>query len=394
MSWPTHFFLLVAVLFLHQFRQGGQNADRALLIAGISSGLMAGIKVQGLVWVAVVATLLVPWLLEERKQRQLAVALRSLSLRFILPVLALWTPWLMKAVILTGNPFYPFFFNRFGGPQWSIGLSDQFRTWQLSLGMGREFLDYLLLPVRVILSGDLDYVHFGHRLGAYWIVLIPLAIWSMRRKPLARRCHWVVALVFIFWALSSQQTRFLVPLLPLLAVTSAAGLIDFAERIPKPKLQRLVKVSCVVVTWSWIGWSHHPYHQQLGSIAEPYLRGDSVPEKAFVPPVLTYANRALPPEAKLLFLNSNQGFFCERSFVADSFFEVSQIADWLSRASDVQQVRHLLTERGITHVLIWENRFHLSYPRPLIDLISDPRQVEVIQWDRRSKHILVALRPL
>ena len=40
--------------------------------------------------------------------------------------------------------------------------------------MGRDAVDYLLLPWRVILEGGRGYDHFDGELGAFWIVVLPV----------------------------------------------------------------------------------------------------------------------------------------------------------------------------------------------------------------------------
>ena len=85
----------------------------------------------------------------------------SFVARFGIPILALGAPWYAKTALATGNPVYPFAFEVFGGRDWSTALAAQFGNWHAALGMGREPLDYLLLPLRVLVQPD----HFGDALG-------------------------------------------------------------------------------------------------------------------------------------------------------------------------------------------------------------------------------------
>jgi len=87
---------------------------------------------------------------------------------------------------------------------------------------------------------------------------------------------------------------------------------------------------------------------------------------------------AWPPRARILCLNANRGFLLDRDYLADSFFEASQIADWLAPASSVLQLRQLLAARGISHIL-FEHRDHgIKYPRALMDLMADPGSARLL----------------
>jgi hypothetical protein len=94
----------------------------------------------------------------------------------------------------------------------------------------------------------------------------------------------------------------------------------------------------------------------------------------------------------MLLLNTNQGFFIEREYLADSFFEASQIADWLRPASTVGEVRQRLESRGITHVLIEHRNWGIRYPDALLALLRDPAQVEQRYRSRNGRFTLLELR--
>ena len=232
------FFFTAGFLFALRATAGEGDGAAHWLLAGICCGVVAGLKVTGIVAAAVVGSLAVPSLVAAYRSGLLGSVVGTLALRFVLPVLVLWLPWLVKAWLGTGNPVYPFGYALFGGIEWSSGLAIQFSQWQSSIGMGRDVLDYILLPMRVILEGGVDYPHFDGRIGAFWIVVLPLALALGMRTRLVRCALLVSGLYFVVWAFSSQQMRFLVPILPLLAMAGAIAICDGIERIGK----------------SWVSW--------------------------------------------------------------------------------------------------------------------------------------------
>jgi len=365
------FFFVAAFIFALWVIDNRPNRKAALLLCGTSCGILAGTKLSGIMGVVVIAALLalrLPW----RDPGGRWAELRSLLVRFALPVLLLASPWLVKSAWYTGNPVYPFMYEWFGGPDWSPVLSEQLAAWQRSIGMGRTVIDYLLLPIRVILMRDVGYARFDGWICRWWILLIPMTLVFGRRTPLVRRCLGAAGLYFVLWSVSSQQMRFLIPILPLLAVGAAVAIDDRIEAMRRHHLRKLVASCCLAaafLTAAGVNAGHFV-------IAARFLRrlhneGGAVRQTA-VPPAYRFINHNLPPNARILCLNTNQGFFLDREYLADSFFEASQIADWLRPAAGKSQVMDRLAERGITHVLIEHEDWGIAYPPSLLEVLSDP----------------------
>ncbi len=359
------FFFLAGFLFMLATLD---RRPEMLWLSGICCGLAAGAKVTGIVGAGIIGALYLPRLV--RALRRGEPALRPFLVRFVAPTLGLWLPWVWRAMWTTGNPVYPFFHGLFGGPDWSTELGGRLQAWQSSIGMGREPLDYLLLPLRVILQGGAGYQRFDGQVGAFWIVVLPLALWAARRVLLVRRCLIVAGLYFVFWALSSQQTRFLIPLLPILAMAGGVAVAELFERL-KSTVWRRVGLGLVftAVLASLIPSEGHRLgagYKTLGVFLQ--AKGDL--KASVVPPVFRFINQKLPPRARVLLLNTNHAFFCDREVLADSFFEASQVAWWMSPATSADDLRRLMTERGITHLLIDQRNRSIAYPRALADLLN------------------------
>lgn len=380
------FFFLVAFFAVHRALEHREEAKGDLLVAGVACGLIAGIKVTGLAAAVVIGTLAVIGTLPRPPFRRLA-------LRFALPTLLLAMPWMLKAAWETGDPFYPLLHRWLGGPGWSAALTAQFQAWQQGIGMGREPIDYLLLPLRVILRGGPGYDHFDGRLTPLWIVFLPLALLGMR-LPLVRRALGCAGLYFLLWSLSSQQMRFLIPILPLLALAAAVSCVERLRALAPRRRQALGWVA-LAATLAFLLTTHA---QVLGAGLKSgriYLlaSGGEALRQSVVPPVFAHIDDTLPAAAKLLFLNTNRGFHCQRDYVADSFFEASQIADWLRPAEDLTALRARLDDMGITHILIERRQWGIAYPEPLLELLGDSRQAVPHFRSPDGRHILLALQP-
>ncbi len=368
-------FFALAFVFVHRWLERTDGSYRLLVIAGLFSGLAAGTKLTGIVGAVCLAVLLVSVLW--RRAATVSAVAKSVAVLMI-PAVALLAPWLIKSWILTGNPVYPFLYSVFGGPEWSSELQRQLTAWQQSIGMGRSGIDYLLLPGRVILEGGPGYDRFDGQISRLWIVLIPLSIWIARHRTIVARGLIVSAIYFVFWALSSQQIRFLIPVLPILAISGAIAISDAIGRLRSSLAATTAIWACslaLAASLTWAGWDFAVRSLGMG---RDYLHFGVGIEQLAEEPVYRFINDELPADARVLMLNTNHGYFCRRVFRADSFFEASQIAALLSQANSKSDLAELLQELGITHLLIENRDRGIRFPEVLPAFLNDREWVRSI----------------
>jgi len=192
----------------------------------------------------------------------------------------------------------------------------------------------------------------------------------MRHVRLARRCLGVAGLYFVFWSLSSQQMRLLLPALPLLAMAGGVGVVELLDRLPAARWRRAGVALAFAAAAGLVVWTQGPVLAAGYRTFGVYLRAEGDLLSTAVHPAYAFVNAELPPDATLLFVNHNQGFFCDRELYADSFFEASQIADWLAPAKSVEELRRMLASRGVTHVLVERRDWGIAYPAALGEMLG------------------------
>jgi hypothetical protein len=374
--------LTAAFFFLAGFLVTGwgvePDAPRTnLLVAGVALGMLAGAKPNGIISVAVIQLLAIFWLArnEEARSRWKAWVAGSVVPSFLLAIV-----WPIKSWLATGNPFYPFLFDRLGGPEWSSSATAQFEAWQASIGMGRTFGDDLLLPIRVILMGDYDYQHFYGVMNRAWLALVPLAIVLGWRNSLARSCLAACGLSFVFWAATSQQMRFLVPVLALLSLATAIALVDAANRLSQTRIPfAILGLGAAVLLMA----STQGIFRSAREWGTAYLQKGSQLPRSAIKPIYTYVDRRLPPDARLLLVNTNFGYFVARDFIADSFFEASQIADWLGVTSPADIIHQRILTAGVTHLLVADRPSGAAYPPALLRMINEGQGLARVYRDEK-----------
>lgn len=351
------FYLLVAAACVADYLQTSRIS--ALVLGGCFCGALAGTKLSGFVGIAAVGSML---LLAERQRFHLR-RLASGSLALGAPALLLALPWYVKSFVYTGNPVFPMLYERLGGIEWSPELSRQFFHWQHSIGMGRGLTDYLLLPWRVIAEGDQGYARFDGKIGPFWLAAVPFSIVVARRAHAARPYLVCAAAYCVLWAASSQQMRFLIAVLPLLAVATGIAFDHVVDRLDASGRTRaragFFLAACVAAAL----------------VARPRIVGalevGAPSPSAVVPEAYAFVNAHTDTRAKLLLVNTNHGFFLDRAYIADSFFEAPQTYHALAPARSQQELVEMLRRLGVTHVYVEGAEPEPRYPAWLVGYLND-----------------------
>jgi len=352
------FYLLVASACVADYLHTSRTS--ALVLGGFFCGALAGTKLSGILGVAAVGSMLLLAELQRFHLRRLAFG----SLALGVPALLLALPWYVKSFVYTGNPVFPMLYERLGGIEWSPELNRQFFHWQHSIGMGRGLTDYLLLPWRVIVEADQGYARFDGKLGPFWLAAVPFSIVVARWAHAARPYLVCAASYFVLWAVSSQQMRFLIAVLPLLAVATGIAFDRVVDGLGAPARTRaraaFFLAACVAAAL----------------VARPRVAGaleaGAASPGAVVPEAYTFVNAHTDSRAKLLLVNTNHGFFLDRAYIADSFFEAPQVSHAIAPARSEQELVEILRRLGVTHVYVEGDRPEPRYPYWLGDRLNDP----------------------
>lgn len=389
------FFALAALWLVHKHDTTTGPSTSSQVIAGVLTGMVAAIKLNGFfaaLTLGVVAALTLA--------RRPATRLRCLAILGTVSF-ALLLPWLIKTAVLTGNPVYPLLYEQFGGPEWSVELARKHSQWMQSVGMGRDPIDYLLLPIRVILEGGEGYAHFDGRVQAWWIVLLPLtiagALLSTFRDRLTSLYLMIAALYFLLWAATSQQTRFLIPILPFLSAAAARTVVRLLVALAARGPGAARFTSAVAAALAVIGGAQllHQDRTQLfsapGFVEQLSKHGRELDQRV-IHPIYRVIDQ-LPADAKVLMFNHNQGFYMSRPYLADSFFEASQIEAMLSPQTTEKEVLTTLYEHGITHFLVANRDMGLRFSESLVSLLANPEQVRLLHRSDDERFLLYQIRP-
>ena len=331
----------------------GFDGKRDAALAGFLSGAALGFKYTA----AYALIALVPVIALDLYRRR--VALRNVIIMLAV-ALVVASPWFAKAFVERGNPVFPALYSVFGGRDLAPDVAEHLGEWQQQIGMGREAVDYALLPYRISFRADGGYERFDGIILPFGIAAFLLSlIWFRRKRLLLYTAFYTVA-----WAvLASQQLRFLSAALGTYAIITA-GL--FASVVSGLKNARWRGVVCViligaVVTFGYAAnslatfWYANDALEYLVTHDEDVYLGKMASSYS----VNKYINDNLPEDAVILMIFENHLLYLERRAIYDSFFESSGTLRTVAGLESPAAVADYVDSLGATYIL--SGRFADSY---------------------------------
>lgn len=363
MSWAyvdlaLAFYTLMMMLGLLLFRLNSSAGNAALIAIAMAGAL--SIKYTGLY--ATVPMPLLLWIACREHRLRVTETVRLILFTFVLAGL-LASPWYLKNLYWTHNPFFPFFLKLF--PSVNPGWDSDRAALVLQVlsrygGSEKTLLDYLITPWKLSFlatygsdryyQGVLGFFYF------FGLLLLP-ATWKIREET--RYLLVFAGTFYLFWLISAQEMRYLLPVFPALslAIVSGKGLFEREEEteVAWRWWLRSTALAIALVAMGWNCWHIAQLYTEFrylevftGQLSQQqYLRS-----RFDYYPFYEYINNHLPANSRIfLILASNQPFYLERDNFSDSVFEAYTIKRIVATSSSAEEIRKQLKERGFTHLL-------------------------------------------
>lgn len=269
---------------------------------------------------------------------------------------AAWTaPWLLKNWLFTGNPVFPMLGGIFPSSGWDASLNSRWMADNMKYGTGHGVvLNWLAMPVMASV-GTADFGTFS--LNPFILLFLPVLVFLRNVPSPVRFMAGVTGAYFVLWALSSQQTRFLMPVVPAASVAVAYVITrGFAGRRLLALLARgaaaWILVDCV------FGQIQNRF---TNNNLVPYCSGRLDPTGFLYTGVQYYrtaeaANSLVPDSGKILFLGGDESYYFRKPLVCASIYDRSYAGELAQKASSPAGLRALMRRERITHILFHEPR--------------------------------------
>lgn len=326
---------------------------RWAVMAGLLAGMAAGTKMTALVMIAVA----VVWILWSKKP-QLKTALAVVFLALVIAA-----PWYIKSFVYTGNPVYPFAYGVLGGRNWSADTAKLYREDQLKFGMGRDANAFIMLPWNLTFRFT-RFNDYGARLpegdelplfsgntqaylssvGPIFLVALPIALIASLRRGKHRPLLAVAFGLTAVWFVTMQNTRYLLPMLAILAPAVAYS----AELVKARKVVFvLAAVTCAFTILLMALFTLPAFRVSFG-LQKP---GDYLSERFDLYNASEFVNENLPKDAKIALFGETRGFYLDRDYIwADPGHNALIPYDKMDSGPD--QLIEWLESHGIHYILV------------------------------------------
>ncbi len=323
------------------FRWSDSGKRGWLTGAAVSTGMALGTKLIALPLLPILGV----WVLLLGRA-DLGRALRS-TFEFMGTAALIAAPWFVLNAWQLGDPLYPMLA---GSESWPPARNLLHNEYVQSFGRGRSLLDFVLLPWNLYahheafaaLMQSIEFPSF----------LFPLALLLPRvtSSPAIRSLTFPLAGLFGAWFLTSQQTRFLSSVYPLLSLMTASVLLGIVGRRRILSLTAIALVSGLVVTsLIYVGlfsWEKRSWWTVVGIDS----RQGFLTRAVYDFPAISFLKDTLPPGSLVLNLWDGQGYYCGDLCLADA----GQVR-WpylVQRAPTPAAMRKELATMGVTHLLV------------------------------------------
>ena len=369
------FFLFASILFLFNWIES-RFKIRYLLLSAVFCGLALGTKYNGLVGLFLLG-LFVPFVysrytMDEKKRINSAKAI-GYAFVFVAVSLAVFSPWMIRNAMWTGNPVYPLYDGVFNPATPSVEPSGEAGE-ELSRGMnhfqvrrdvyGESTLEIALIPIRVFFQGQDDNPkYFDGRLNPFLFFLAIFSLFGLRGQTRQLKTEKLMLLFFsiLFLLISCAQTsiriRYFSPIIPPLVILSMYGLHALHEKAKdfKPLSTRLKKFCIFAVVFVMLSLNGlysislfqdiKPFEFITGKVSRDEYIQHFRPEYAS----MQYANQNLSGEDKILgvFLG-NRGYYSD----IEIGFTIDKLQKFAAVAKHPSNIAEMLRDEGFSHLLI------------------------------------------
>jgi hypothetical protein len=346
---PLAFYGLLAAAALIGW-MSDEDDTGALLHAGIAIGLAASTRYLGLSFLAFFCLLV--WL--PPRHRHVAANLRA-CMWLVGIASAVLAPWLIRNLVLTGNPVTPLLqsvFHASGEEFISPVVMRQSTEFLQRVGMGRDLGALFSLPWNLVMRSQPGvYTNsFGFQITPLYVIALLAAGVVGRRleSPLLRPLLILIGLGTLFWFYSFQEARFLLPVFVLIALVGALALDALIERGPRWSIALLaIPIGAAVYTQA----------QQLAGL--PLLYADALGRvdastwaQREAPAAAAYLRGRLDEDDRLMLLFEERGYlFRGFDYLPYHIGVGGPTLQYIHRFESAQSLRCGLESLGVTHLL-------------------------------------------
>lgn len=262
-------------------------------------------------------------------------------------------PWLLRNLVWTGNPLYPYLQGILGGPhtEMSVGIH------MMQIGGNQPgSLTWAIQSIFALGLRTLEPLGQGGLLGPHWLLLLPVAVFVRRGVDdrVSQKSLWLFTIIgLVAWGTLVQMARFLLPVLVVaaaLAGSAAATLVSSKRGAIRWSFRCLLGF---ILIWNSTMIATTQNLDRLGVAAGlPDAEEQYMTRWISYYSVLHHLNDELPSGSKVLFVGEPRSFWVDVPVVVEDPFRTPLLVELAAGGASAQAIAQNLNNLGVTHLMV------------------------------------------
>ncbi len=367
------FFTTTSVLAFIRWRDGKYKEYRWLFISSIAMGFALGTKYNALiVWFFLSLAIVFVYSRDTGSQWK---AIKYGAFFFIISLI-IFSPWLIKNMILTGNPLYPLLKNVFNSNMANNSGTYSMVSGDSYMGMfkmrellyGENIWEILLIPIRFFFQGqDNSIRYFDGVLNPILILAVPFAF--INRKANADKMIFLFFSLFLILAaffLDQLRIRYFLSVVPFLVILTVIGLVNiFTWLADRARLFKELYICGLLIIFMLLAAKNIIYVNDYFQSIQPvsYILNKESKDEFITRhdrsyPAISYINKHTPENSRIrLILLAGRGYYLERIYEEDPSSGIDIIRALVNASGDDKSFQRYLNFLACTHLLIRDELF-------------------------------------
>lgn len=310
---------------------------KSFFLSGLLGGFCVSIKYIGMIGIF---ALMAVWLVNIKKfgsARSFLKMCGAWLAGFLLPSLY----WMIRNWSMTGNPVFPYLASVFGTDDYLIRDYNKY-------GSGSGFFDFLALFWNLSVN-PVAFGNFSDRIGVFYLFLVPFLIIAAFKNSSARNYLIFAFVCLALWFQMAQLSRYLLPMLPAIAVGSASGIRQAAMGLSKMMKQVGIGLGfAVLILYLAAAVLHYRFSYRLFTGVWTFEEYLNKLERTW--PIATWINQKLPDNSKILIESEPSLFYMDRPILRDRFLRYQTHYD--RKKWKPNSFYQFLKSHEVTHLLL------------------------------------------
>ncbi len=290
------------------------------------------------------------------------------------------SPWYLRTWQQTDSPVFPFYMSVWPGeaPGWDVERSNLFQAMNSQYGgIIKTPLDYVAAPWNLsVVAQPEQPAYFDGVLGVAFLFGLPFLVWALWKFDVpveAKIGVGVAAVIFLFWLFSSQQLRYLLPILPVLAIAIVLALDAIGKSVKGFEKVARVSLSVAAVAGIFVGIAWFLQKAPLRVVLGGETRDQYLARNLDYYPYYQTLNTETATDAKVWLINMRRDTYnLDRPYFSDYLFEDWTLRRMVWESRSLQELKAKTAAMGVQYVLT-RHDFLFDYDRSTLVDDKKPR---------------------